>query len=149
MLPLMLALTLSAAEPPLSKTGPKTDGLTPFGGKPQAIPGTIEFENFDEGGEGIAYHDIDADNDAPPIAYRKTTVDLEIHKKVILIGHMKTGEWMKYTVDVAKSGAYEVFLGASVTHHVDGADSPEIRIEFDGVDMTGPFRLPSTDGGWY
>jgi hypothetical protein len=47
-------------------------------GKVHVIPGTIELEDFDEGGEGIAYHDLDPENQEkkePP--YRKTGVDLE------------------------------------------------------------------------
>ncbi len=33
-------------------------GSTPFSGTPSAIPGTIQAENFDNGGEGVAYHDV-------------------------------------------------------------------------------------------
>jgi len=148
LLTLMLSLGLSAAAPRLSKAQePKADGLAPFGGKPQMIPGTVEFENFDEGGEGVAYHDIEAANDPVRIPYRKTDVDLEItpDKKIVLVGHIKTGEWMKYTVDVAKSGAYELELSVAS----EGAEPPEIRIEFDGVDVSGPIRPPTTSQRWY
>jgi len=31
--------------------------LHPFYGTPFAIPGTFEAEDFDRGGEGVAYHD--------------------------------------------------------------------------------------------
>ncbi|HXA01766.1 MAG TPA: DUF5703 domain-containing protein, partial [Cytophagaceae bacterium] len=34
----------------------------PYNGNPANIPGTIEAENYDDGGEGIAYHDNDAIN---------------------------------------------------------------------------------------
>ncbi len=126
---------------------PKADGLAPFGGKPQVIPGTVEFENFDEGGEGVAFHDIDAANDPVRIAYRQTAVDLEVtpDKKIILIGHLKTGEWMNYTVDVAKSGAYELELSVAS----EGVELPEIRLEFDGVDLSGPIRPPTTSKRWH
>jgi len=145
---LMLGLGLSAAALGLSKARePKEGGLAPFGGKPQVIPGTVEFENFDEGAEGVAYHDIEAANDPARIAYRKTDVDLEItpDKKIILVGHIKAGEWMKYTVEVAKSGAYELELSVAS----EGVEPPEIRIEFDGVDVSGPIRPPTTSQRWY
>ena len=29
----------------------------PFGGAPRPVPGTIEAEDFDDGAEGVAYHD--------------------------------------------------------------------------------------------
>src|SRR5262249_9977309 len=35
---------------------------TPFGGLPAVIPGQIEAENFDDGGEGVAYHDSKVGN---------------------------------------------------------------------------------------
>src|SRR5258708_1682338 len=34
----------------------------PFGGTAWAVPGKIEFENYDTGGEGVAYHDLEAAN---------------------------------------------------------------------------------------
>jgi hypothetical protein len=145
-LALMLGLVLLA--PPLSKAQDSKEGtLAPFGGKPQAIPGTIEFEDFDEGPEGVAFHDIDAANDPKRIDYRKTAVDLEVtpDKKTVLIGHIKTGEWLKYTVEVAKSGNYEIELGSSV----QGVDPPEIRIEFDGVDVSGPIQFTTKTQRWY
>ena len=35
---------------------------TPYGGEPWPIPGIIEAEDFDLGGEGVAYHDIESVN---------------------------------------------------------------------------------------
>jgi hypothetical protein len=37
-------------------------GETPFGGQPWPVPGTIQAEDFDNGGEGVAYHDADPAN---------------------------------------------------------------------------------------
>ena len=147
-LTLMLGLGLSGAALVLSEAQePKEGALAPFGGKPQVIPGTIEFENFDEGAEGVAFHDIEAANDPKRIDYRKTAVDLEVtpDKKIVLIGHIKTDEWLKYTVDVAKSGAYELEFGVSV----QGVVPPEIRIEFDGEDVCEPIRITTTTQRWY
>src|SRR6185295_4181981 len=48
---------------------------TPFGGTPWPIPGTVQAENFDNGGEGTAYHDNDSVNNGG--AYRPTGVDIE------------------------------------------------------------------------
>jgi hypothetical protein len=50
--------------------------IEPYGGTPWAIPGTIEAENYDLGGEGVAYHDTDATNNGG--VYRTTEgVDLD------------------------------------------------------------------------
>ena len=48
---------------------------TPYGGVPRAVPGTIQAEDFDEGGEGVAYRDSDAGNNGG--AYRVSNVDVE------------------------------------------------------------------------
>ena len=37
-----------------------TPNGTPYGGAPTNVPGIIEAEHYDNGGEGIAYHDVDA-----------------------------------------------------------------------------------------
>ncbi|CAN0042673.1 unnamed protein product, partial [Hapterophycus canaliculatus] len=34
----------------------------PYLGDPAAVPGTIEAEEFDFGGEGVGYHDTSAGN---------------------------------------------------------------------------------------
>src|SRR6202040_61058 len=46
----------------------------PFTGTPSAVPGTIQAEDFDNGGEGLAYHDTTAGNAGR--AYRTTDVDI-------------------------------------------------------------------------
>src|SRR5262249_6572786 len=49
-------------------------GAQPFGGVAASIPGIVEAENFNEGGEGVAYHDTTAGNTGG--AYRQTDVDI-------------------------------------------------------------------------
>jgi hypothetical protein len=41
---------------------PESYAGTPYGGKAQVIPGRVELTLFDEGGEGVAYHDTEAVN---------------------------------------------------------------------------------------
>ena len=58
-------------------TDPSFSPTRPYMGKLHVIPGTIELEDFDEGDEGVAYHDLEPENQEkkePP--YRKTGVDL-------------------------------------------------------------------------
>src|SRR5262249_40228283 len=47
---------------------------TPYLGTPAPVPGTIQSENFDNGGEGHAYHDTSAGNEGG--MYRQTDVDI-------------------------------------------------------------------------
>ncbi|CAN5766562.1 hypothetical protein BH24ACI5_BH24ACI5_08860 [soil metagenome] len=114
-----------------------------FGGTPAAIPGAFEAENFDEGGQGIAYYDTKPGNSGG--AYRSTDVDIEPTADTgggYNVGWTKAGEWLKYTVNVAATGTYALetrvaSLGAGGRFHV----------EVDGVDRTGPIVVPDT-GSW-
>ena len=74
----------------------------PYNGTPAKIPGIIEAEEFDYGGEGNAYHDNDEQNHNG--GDRNEGVDMNN----TAIGYLQTGEWLEYTVEVEKDGEYEV-----------------------------------------
>ena len=113
---------------------------TPFSGSPIEIPGKIEAENFDNGGEGIAYHDTDIGNNGG--AYRDTDVDIEDSSEgTPNIGWIQPNEWLEYTVNVLGAGLYtiEVRVAAEL-------DSGNFHIEFDEIDVTGLKSFNSTEG---
>jgi predicted Rdx family selenoprotein len=116
---------------------------TPFGGTAGLIPGLIEAENFDEGGEGVAYHDQSSGNAGGQ--YRQTDVDITTTSDVgggFALGFVQSGEWLKYSVSVAAAGSYT--LDARVASSGTGG---LFHVEVDGVDVTGPLAVPNT-GGW-
>jgi hypothetical protein len=94
--------------PASSSSTPSSGGLSPFHGSPAAL-GKIEAEDFDNGGEGVAYHD-----DTPSNAggeYRQTAVDLAASSEGgYTIGWISPGEWVNYTVNVAAAATYNVQL---------------------------------------
>ncbi len=107
-----------------------------------AVPGTIEAENFDIGGQGVAYNDSDAGNNGG--AYRAEDVDMEGTTDSgfgFNVGWTVPGEWIEYQID-AIPGTYDVEV--RVASAVDGGT---LHIEVDGVDKTGPISFPGT-GGW-
>jgi hypothetical protein len=82
---------------------------TPFWGVPAAIPGTVQAEDFDNGGEGIGYHDTSSGNVVG--AYRYTDVDIEATGDAAgayNVGWAVAGEWLEYTVNAASAGTYTV-----------------------------------------
>src|SRR5690348_17024686 len=86
-----------------------TAALTPYSGTPVPLPGTIQAANFDNGGEGVAYHDSTSGNTGG--AYRATDVDLEASSEGGYdVGWIAAGEWMNYTVSVAAAGTYTATL---------------------------------------
>ncbi len=105
---------------------------------PAAIPGTVQVELFDEGGDGTAYHDLTPGNDASNSYRYPTDVDAWDGG----IGNVQAGEWLEYTVNVAAAGAYRADV--SVAAAVSGGT---FHIEFDGLDVTGPLVVPNT-GSW-
>src|SRR6266852_3106731 len=89
----------------------------PFSGSPASVPGTIQAEDFDEGGEGVAYHDTTPGNSGGQ--YRGTDVDIELCANGGYdLGWTAPGEWLNYTVNVAAPGSYTVQLQVA---SVDGA----------------------------
>jgi len=87
----------------------------PFLGVPGTIPGIIEAENFDAGGEGFTYHDMDPANITG--VYRPDEgVDIYNRNGTgYHIGNALPGEWCEYTVSVANEGAYNAdFILASL-----------------------------------
>ncbi len=126
--------------------GPPSNGpSTPFGGTPVSVsssaPAVIEAENYDNGGEGVAYHDLDTGNTGG--AYRLyEAVDVETTTDVgggYDVGYTQTGEWMRYGVNVKTPGVYH--LDARVAS--DGVGGT-FHVEVDGKDATGPLQIPDT-----
>ena len=118
-------------------------GSTPYGGSARAVPGTIQAEDFDEGGKGIAYHDTSSANTGGQ--YRTTDVDIERTMDTgggYNVGWLAAGEWLNYTVAVAQSRTYT--LRARVAANAAGGT---FHVEFGGVNKTGPLTIPNT-GGW-
>ena len=114
---------------------PYTDSLHTKG--VQSIPGKINLEYYDIGGEGITFHDTDSINsgsgnlnpangtylhefridEAVDISYTKSNgIDNSDYNMVkpemnqLYLGWTYPGEWTKYTVNVANSGTYQVGL---------------------------------------
>jgi phosphatidylserine/phosphatidylglycerophosphate/cardiolipin synthase-like enzyme len=116
---------------------------TPFGGTPVALPGTVQAENFDEGGSGVAYFDTTSGNQGTK--YRATNVDIESTTDVgggYDVGWMAPGEWLKYTVNVTAAGTYDIEVRVA-----SSGSGGTFHIESDGNDLTGPLTIPNT-GGW-
>lgn len=117
----------------------------PFGGKAAAIPGTVQAENYDTGGQGIAY-DVSSVNGSAN-SYRSDGVDLEATNDTgggYDLGWTTGGQWFNYTVNVATAGTYTVTFrvasesGVTDAFHISNSS---------GVDLSGTVSVPDT-GGW-
>ena len=107
------------------------------------IPGIIEAEDYDIGGEGVAYHDLDTANLGGE--YRNDGMDIESGGSGYVIGNTNKGEWMEYTVEVVESGDYELHVFYASGRPGGGARISVSLPEENSYVVTNKV-LPATDG---
>ena len=126
--------------PPLP---PPPSGGSPYGGTARAIPGMIQAEDFDDGGEGVGYHDSDETNSGGQ--YRSTGVDIEATSDVgggSDVGWLSPGEWLQYTVNVGTAGTYDVTFRVA-----SAATGGTLHLLSGSTDLSGTVTVSGT-GGW-
>lgn len=91
------------------------DARAPYKGKPTVLPGTLQFENFDSGADGIAFHDNNSQKQGTGKSYRSDTggIDVETGGTGYCVGYTEKGEWMEYTLDVKEAGYYNYDISYS------------------------------------
>ncbi|MEI9935154.1 MAG: carbohydrate-binding protein [Ferruginibacter sp.] len=112
---------------------------SPFSGTTAYIPGKIIAANYDNGGEGIAYHDNDVANLGG--VYRTSEgVDIQNSSEGMYnIGFTNGGEYTKYTVNVTSSGTYT--LQARVASSISRGS---FHVEMNGINISGSVSVPNT-----
>ena len=80
---------------------------TPYANKPITIPGVIQAENFDKGGEGLTFHDSDSNREGDK-NYRSDGegVDFVVGNGGTAIGYTAANEWLEYSINVIEAGKY-------------------------------------------
>ena len=129
-------------------TPPPHQNVTPY--TPLAIPGTIQAEDYDLGGEGVAYHDTTTGNSGS--AYRNDGVDIEVQGSVTNVGWIRNGEWLMYTATVAQAGQYTMTArvaspngGRTIAVSADGAALATIAVPNTGsFEAWQPVSVPVT-----
>ncbi len=136
------AIVPPASSGPVVVAPPPTPAQTPFKGTLFATNQIIQAEDFDNGGEGVAFHDVDSINIGGS-TYRGTSgVDVQDMNGGKFVGFTHAGEWLEYSMNVAKAGSYD--FSARVASYKPGGT---FHIEVDGKNVTGTLTVPSS-GGW-
>jgi len=119
----------------------------PYEGKAHSIPGIIECEHFDEGGSGIAYRDNTrgSEVDPAPNFRREYSVDIDTCDDIgggYNVSHFSNYEWMDYSVNIEKSGYYDVEIRVACN-----VSDQEIELEIDGENIFhSNITIPNTGG---
>lgn len=77
------------------------------------IPGLLEGEHYDLGGNGNAYKDSDDENEGDAKFRTDEGVDIVKGGTGMAIGYTTSSEWLEYTINVEKTGTYDLTANAS------------------------------------
>jgi len=143
--PTAIPTSVPATNTPIpTATGVTSSNGSPFSGTPYSIPGKVEAENYNTGGNGVAYGNTGSTTNQGG-QYRSDGVGIEATTDTgggFDVGWTATGEWLKYTVNVTTSGTYTFdFRIASAN------TGSALHLEVDGANVTGSLTIPNT-GGW-
>ena len=118
---------------------PPTTYQRPYGSVP-SITGQINAERYDRGGQGLAYGDTTAWNEGNSGFRTGEGVDVGGGNGSYSVGWIRDGEWLKYTVNVPATGAYDLEFRLA---------SPYSTGRFEvgvGEDRVGAMNVPNTGG---
>jgi outer membrane biogenesis lipoprotein LolB len=119
-----------------------TTGEAPYGGTAAAVPGTVQAENYDTGGQSVAYNVTSMNGSAN--SYRSDGIDLEATSDTgggDDLGWTASGQWFKYTVNVATAGSYTATFRVASESAI--ADAFHIS-NASGTNLTGSVAVPNT-----
>ncbi|MET0754202.1 MAG: FG-GAP-like repeat-containing protein, partial [Pyrinomonadaceae bacterium] len=134
-------------------------GQSPYPGPTPSVPATIEVENFDKGGQNVAYNDIFGSTSSG--AYRTNpveTVDVFGYSNAsngFAVFEAAAGEWLEYTINVPAPGLYN-FKVRYASGYTQPNSQGQFRLEVcqpaanDGVTnciSSGSLNV-SSSGGW-
>src|SRR5881296_936851 len=138
------AVTVTVSNVTSPPPPPPAPTRSPYKGVLFSVPGLIEAEDFDLGGEGVSWHDLTSGNQG---GFYRTNTDVDIIAPTgnavgAVVNNFQTGEWLEYTISVAQTGTYR--LEAAVS---SAFATSRWHAEIDGVNVTGSVAVPNT-GGW-
>ncbi|MBD3320314.1 MAG: carbohydrate-binding protein [Chitinivibrionales bacterium] len=135
-----VSITVNVIDPNDLPGAPTHGPTTPFHGGAMTVPGIMQAEDFDLGGEGNAYHDSETGNTKGKYRLNED-VDIDEGGSGYMITSTETGEWLVYTIQTATAGTYPVFVNAA-----NGTSAGSFTLFLDGENITGPIAQGTTGG---
>lgn len=129
--------TYSVSAGPSSPTGTNT----PYGGTARLIPGIIQAEDYDNGGQNIAYYDRTTGNAGNRYRTAESAdIGLASKESSHYLGWTQANEWLKYTVNITTTKNYTLQLRVA-----SASSGKSVRIEIDGA-IIASVSIPNTGG---
>lgn len=114
----------------------------PYKGIAQELPGVVEMELYDEGGEGMAFHDSD-DKDEGKAFRTEDGVDIEeFETGKYALGWTANGEWVEYTLDVKYTDSY-----TWTAYAASGSDGSAFKLYIDDKAISETIKVKNS-GDW-
>lgn len=119
---------------------------SPYNNTPHAIPGVIQAEEFDLGGNGLAYNDGTPGSQVTPVVNFRTDEDVDIESCTDAgggynVGWATAGEWLEYTVNVQTAGTYNLDLRVACS-----GTGRTVSVSMDGATVANALAIPNTNG---
>jgi hypothetical protein len=107
----------------------------------QSVPGTIAISNFDNGGDGVAWH---ASEPGQFVGQKiRTDAEFTFDSSGNLL-NAYAGQWMNYTVRATQAGTHDIELVACDCYTT--SDGSTFHVNLDGVNVTGTVAMPDLGG---
>lgn len=121
-----------------------SEARAPFSGTAIAIPGIVEAENYDKGGNGVAYGGASEGKEDYATNQRPNDdIDIVGTESGYGVGGTLPNQWMEYTVNVKTAGVYEVEALASNGN----ADAKDIDLLIGGKNVA-TISVPNIQDDW-
>lgn len=132
-------LSDSMNETAYSSSASVTLSAYPYGVQARAIPGKIQAEHFDVGGQGVTYYDTTAGNSGGQLRTREDVDIVAITDGTAgyAIDNIATGEWLLFTVN-STAGSTDLYARVASVQ-----DNGQISISLNGQ-ILGTFDVPNT-----
>ncbi|MCL4869690.1 MAG: carbohydrate-binding protein [Anaerolineae bacterium] len=113
---------------------------------PYNVPGRVEAENFTCGGQATGYNDTTPGNQGTSSYRFWESVDLFSGgtSNGVFVGATANGEWLRYRINVATPGFYNVTVRAAAN-----TNNAQFSLLLNGIGTYGPYAVPNGGAGNY
>ncbi len=121
--------------------------MPPYALAVNVIPGIIEAENYDFGGENVAYYDTTPGNAGGDL--RTDDVDIQVCNEgfnCVAVVNIEAGEWLEYAVQVEQDGLYAIDARYAYPDGTPVTAARLVAVKIDGAQVAQLSLAPS--GGW-